>query len=161
MAYANAYRNLDENEWEKVKTKHLTINQVDDDEYQSILDKFKSNPDMCGRDHMNEIMNHNCRNFQASVHISMLVLASTMVKDGKTSGDTTDEGQYYRYSNMRVNHNNPSKTAAMEMMNNMALNPLGLETKNVNDRMSWGRDMEVYMTKWDNKTEVSIIIYLW
>ena len=69
----------------------------------------------------------------------------------KVESELVDAGQplLFRNSNMRVNHNNPSKTASMEMINNMAFNPLKIDKKNSNDRSSWGKDMEVYMTVWD------------
>ena len=119
---------------------NLTKDQVD-----RIMDKFEHTPENCGRNEMNELLNKYCRNFNTTVHISMLLLSNTMVKV-----KSEDEGEIVlRNSNMRVNHNNPSKTASMEMINNMASNPLKIDKKNSNDRSSWGKDMEVYMTTWD------------
>lgn len=135
------------------RKKHLTKNlagrmDLNDEGYAALLAKFASSPETCGRDEMNEVMERNCRSFHASVHLSMLVLSSTMVK---VESELVDAGQplLFRNSNMRVNHNNPSKTASMEMINNMAFNPLKIDKKNSNDRSSWGKDMEVYMTVWD------------
>ena len=112
-----------------------------EEEVSGIFERFKDNPEDCGRDELNEIANVWCRKFQGSVHLSMLVLCNTMVLDAKT--------KHLRNSNMHVNHNNPTKTASMEMINNMASNPLKINKKNSNDRSSWGKDMEVYMTEWN------------
>jgi hypothetical protein len=52
-------------------------------------------------------------------------------------------------SNIHVNHNNHSKTAAMEIINNMAYNPLEIEKANKNDNTNFGKDAEVYWTLWN------------
>jgi hypothetical protein len=110
-------------------------------EYDAIVARFETSPDDCGRDDINKMSNRLCRKFETQVHLSMLVLTNTMVK--------VEDSEHLRNSNMRVNHNNPTKTASMEMMNNMAGNPINISDKNSNDSTTWGKDLEVYMTVYD------------
>jgi len=161
--------------WKIKMAKHLKMgfaenNDLTDEEYNDIIKRFKKNPEMCGRDEMNEIMDRTCRHFETRVHVSMLLLTSTLVWDGGEIEVPSDPESLdpesldpklwdpnlfkcFRNSNMRVNHNNPSKISALEMMNNMAMNPLNIAKKNANDNTSWGKDMEVYMTRW-NKVRI-------
>jgi hypothetical protein len=146
--------------WEIKMAKHLKMgfsdnNDLTDEDYNEIIKRFKKNPEICGRDEMNEIMDQNCRHFETRVHISMLLLTSTMVWDGEEIEVPSDPESLdpklwdpnlfkcFCISNMRVNHNNPSKIVFM------AMNPLNIAKKNTNNNTSWGKDMEVCMMRWN------------
>lgn len=83
----------------------------------------------------------------------MLVLSRTMLT---VDGDE----KALRMSNIHVNHNNHSKTAALEIINNMALNPLDIKLPNKNDNTHFGTDVEVYWTLWDKVRKYMFFVLL-
>ena len=74
---------------------------------------------------MNQIISQKCRCMEIQVHLSMLILSRTMIWD--------KDAKALRMSNIHVNHNNHTKSVVMEIINNMAFDPLDLKKPNKND----------------------------
>ena len=131
----NTHRN------EKIGGCH-NLSKADED---AVIEKFKASSESLSQNEMDVLMNRFCRTYESEVHISMLVLSSTMIVDQ----DESKDGFRARMSNIRANHNNHTQVVALEMINNMARNPLKIKDKNNNDSKSWGSDVIAYVTKWD------------
>lgn len=150
------YYNLTVEEQNRHKVDHTTRilgnPNLSAGEVEEIEDNFRQKPESCGRPDMNQIIGQKCRCMTIQVHLSMLVLSRTMLT-------VRGNDKALRMSNIHVNHNNHSKTAALEIMNNMAYNPLKISETNKNDDKNFGSDVEVYWTLW-NKVRSTILVLL-
>ena len=112
-----------------------------DEDIDKLEKQFEKDEPSCGKQQMNQIISRKCRCMEVQVHLSMLILSRTMIWD--------EDAEALRMSNIHVNHNNHTKSVAMEIINNMAFDPLELNKPNKNDNQKFASDIEIYWTLWN------------